>query len=354
MNSFYKVNNEVHYSQFTAWVSASKQKTVPTWHFFDEKFSACDWTKEPIESWDTLCKERCLELRNQYKTLSLFYSAGRDSHHILECFDRFNIKLDYIILIKHCFVPLRLYEYENYILPQAKKYVEKHPHTKIKNIELDFQLYLKYYSDDFLERPYKNINNKSFWPMNPGFYIKEIASSDAEGFIIGLDKPRIILENNKFYSVFLDKILGYFETENNNLEYFYYSPNNPKIHIKQTWMVLHHLLTHHKDKLSGKFVTEFFGNFSSSHYDELCLSCGRGQAFDLSASSQNGASKIFDATTLSKNVYDILTKNNLSKIVDNFNYSLQYLDSVKEKWNVDDQLSFSGVYSKKYFLRNFI
>ena len=93
------VNGERTSSQFDAWRAASKLGIMPSFYFYEEQYDKLDWTKEPTESWDEICYERCITLRQKYKKLSLFYSAGRDSHHILKCFYYFNIPLDEIVLL---------------------------------------------------------------------------------------------------------------------------------------------------------------------------------------------------------------------------------------------------------------
>ena len=76
-------------SQIDAWRAAYKLKTKPHFYFYEEAYDTLDWTKEPTETWDQLCYDRCIQLRQRYNKLSLFYSAGRDSHHVLRCFYHF-------------------------------------------------------------------------------------------------------------------------------------------------------------------------------------------------------------------------------------------------------------------------
>ena len=101
-------------SQFDAWRAASQLGIKPHFHFYEEQYDEMDWTKEPNETWDQLCYERCMTLRNRYKKLSLFYSAGRDSHHILRCFYHFNIPIDELVLVDFQTKPERQYQIINY------------------------------------------------------------------------------------------------------------------------------------------------------------------------------------------------------------------------------------------------
>jgi hypothetical protein len=102
----WQVNGEKFNSQFLAWRTASEKNTKPSFYFYDEEYDKLNWTQEPNESWDDICYERCFVLRERYKKLTLMYSAGRDSHHLLRCFIKFKIPLDELILIKTHFISI--------------------------------------------------------------------------------------------------------------------------------------------------------------------------------------------------------------------------------------------------------
>jgi len=82
-----------------------------------------------------------------------------------------------------------------------------------------------------------------FQPTNFSCYVKKILHADEpnHGIILGVDKPRIILEDGKYYSTVIDKTMETFITDIPNIELFYYAPDMPKVHLKQSWMTLNHI-----------------------------------------------------------------------------------------------------------------
>jgi hypothetical protein len=107
------VNGVKTSSQIDAWRTAVQANTVPSFYFYEEEYDKLDWTQEPTATWDQLCLDRCMQLRTTYKKLSLFYSAGRDSHHVLRCFYHFNIPLDEIVLLNLKTSPIHCPEFVN-------------------------------------------------------------------------------------------------------------------------------------------------------------------------------------------------------------------------------------------------
>jgi hypothetical protein len=351
------VGSQKIYNQLQAWKLAKSISTVPSFYFYEKEYDSMDWTKEPVESWEDLCRERCLELRNKYKKLSLFYSAGRDSHHILRCFAKFNIHLDELIVMDHTLNQLRRQEYINYILPQVKTFVTRFPKTTVKTMYIDEAMYESYYYDAVLEDPYTG-TLPIFQPTSYNFYMKNVLRvlDLTHGVILGVDKPRIILENGKFYSSVLDKTMEPFITDLPNLEYFYYAPTMPKLHVKQTWMTLKHIeLAYPKNIVDKEFMIDFCGNAHSLKYDEFCLSCGRGPAWNINLGIQNGKSKHKEQGY--QPVF--LQMQQLAKMRGwkSVNYYMDAFDDLTRNlssiFNQNDaRRGVVGVYGKKYYLKD--
>ena len=59
-----------------------------------------DWTFEPLESWDTLCKERALQLKDELGKIILAFSGGSDSTLILNTFLKHNIPIDEVVMCR--------------------------------------------------------------------------------------------------------------------------------------------------------------------------------------------------------------------------------------------------------------
>jgi hypothetical protein len=62
-----------------------------------------------------------------------------------------------------------------------------------------------------------------FFPTDFGNYIKTQLDPDpSNGYIVGVDKPRLLIEDNKIYSLIVDKTVEPFLTDLPNLELFFF------------------------------------------------------------------------------------------------------------------------------------
>lgn len=387
------VNGERTSSQFDAWRAANKLGIMPSFYFYEEQYDKLDWTKEPTESWDEICYERCITLRQKYKKLSLFYSAGRDSHHILKCFYYFNIPLDEIVLLNLKTNQMRQDELIRLIYPHVHNFLRKYPNTKVTTVDVGPEEFDSYFQDDWLEKPASALVHGYFQPTNFSFYVKQIMHADEpdHGIILGVDKPRIILEDGKYYSTIIDKTMETFITDIPNIELFYYAPDMPKIHLKQSWMTLNHIektyggaeytieqidpisnskfvspsdstfsITTNKilkksTSINTDFLKEYCGNSHSDYYDDFCIACGRGAAWNINLGIQNGKSKYKNEG------HEEIFKNLLRKATDenwesahNFADAMNYLKtSFTNIFNKNDPYYGTlGVYSKKYYMKD--
>lgn len=380
-------------SQFDAWREAHKLGTKPHFYFYEDEYDKLDWTKEPTESWDQLCLERCITLRQRYQKLSLFYSAGRDSHHILRCFYHFKIPLDQLILINFQTNPVRQDELIRLIYPHVNEYLKAYPDTKVEILNVGPKEFDQYYVEDWLEKPATALSHGFFQPTNFGFYVKQLLKEDVHthGVIIGVDKPRIIMEDGKYYSTVIDKTIETFMCDVPNIEMFYYAPEMPKIHLKQSWMTLNHIertygtsliytpaqidplynlklgseIKHFEitgpaeikktNKITPEFLKDYCGNSHSEYYDDFCISCGRGAAWNVNLSIQNGKSKHKDdgRAEIFKKVLAKAQDDNWESVI-HFTESMDYLKShYKDIFNYQDPYRGTlGVYSKKYYMKD--
>jgi hypothetical protein len=389
------INGQRTSSQFDAWRYAYSlgPEVKPHFYFYEEQYDAMDWTTEPTETWDQLCYDRCMALRQRYKKLSLFYSAGRDSHHILRCFYHFKIPLDEIILIDYATNPDRRHQLINYIYPQVTNFIRQYPNTQVKTVDVLPDRFNEYYKDDWLEGQASAMAHGLFQPSDFKYYIKSILHADepSHGLILGVDKPRIVLEDGKYYSTVIDKTMENFMSDIPNLEYFYYAPDMPKIHVKQSWMVLNHIernygkLIYTPDQLdplinsalgapvssftisspndtvkntntiTHEFLIEYCGNAHSEYYDDFCIGSGRGSAWNVELSIQNGKSKHKNAGR--ETIHQKVLKTALDeKWKGAFNFK-DAMDHLKNEYSRvfnsgDPYLGTLGVYSKKYYMKD--
>lgn len=285
------VGENRYYNQFETWQAVTRTSQTAKFCLYDDEFNSVDWTQDPAESWDELLRIRCLQLRHKYKNLALLYSGGRDSHCILRTFIKNKIPLDEIIMADYVQNPVRTQEYKTWIRPLAEKYKQHNPQVKITTITVDVDDYKKFYGETWSERPTATLINGLFQPSDYTWLIDQkckITNSNT-GIVCGLEKPELLLKDNKVYSITTDRPFMHFFHNQNLMEFFYISPDLPDLHVKQSWLSLNYLASHYPTA-----DEDFFQKFQHPHsgyYDEFSFSAGRGPAVDKKSPSQNGLGK---------------------------------------------------------------
>jgi hypothetical protein len=279
------------------------------------------------------------------------------------------------------------------IYPHVHNFLRKYPNTKVTTVDVGPEEFDNYFQDDWLEKPASALVHGYFQPTNFSFYVKQIMHADEpnHGIVLGVDKPRIILEDGKYYSTIIDKTMETFITDIPNIELFYFSPDMPKIHLKQSWMTLNHIektygaaeyskfqldpliiskhslpndipftITNHvpekkSSNISPEFLKEYFGNSHSRYYDDFCIACGRGAAWNINLGLQNGKSKYKNEGR--EELFQNLLRTALDKnweSAHNFSDAMIYLKtSFPTIFNKEDPYQGTlGVYSKKYYMKD--
>ena len=100
------------------------------------------------------------------------------------------------------------------IYPHVHNFLRKYPNTKVTTVDVGPEEFDDYFKDDWLENPATALVHGYFQPTNFSFYVKQIMHADEpdHGIILGVDKPRIILEDGKYYSTIIDKTMETFIT----------------------------------------------------------------------------------------------------------------------------------------------
>lgn len=81
------------------YASVSNPKLDIKYNYHEQFFDSFDWTKEPVESIETLFKYRAQHIRDSYDYVILMLSGGDDSGKIFEVFYENNIHLDEIVTV---------------------------------------------------------------------------------------------------------------------------------------------------------------------------------------------------------------------------------------------------------------
>lgn len=237
-----------------------------SFYFHDDIFSKLDWTKEPLENIEDLYKQRAVQLREKYKYLILSYSGGSDSQQILDVFLKHNIFLDEIQTINWNKITNKLdknaiyrdesiyhlLEYDINVVPNLNKVRKISPNTKITVLDTSDFLINDVVSGNFEMIGIKNLGayralyvpSPRSWTITQNYHMNETCSKDGIAIIQGVEKPHFNERDGKCYFRFSDA--GYYCEKfiNNGLidnvyrsEYFYWSPDFPKIVLKQAHLL---------------------------------------------------------------------------------------------------------------------
>lgn len=290
------VNGQAYYNQLSAWQAIKATGGDGRFYFNEVAYDQHDWSQDPAESWDSLVHARCLQLRQRYTRLKLYYSAGRDSYHVLKSFARYNIPVDELIILYYPLNPMRNKEYYQWILPMAQEYKKINPLVKITTVEIDDAAYNSYYAEDWAERSSDaHAVFGLFQPTDHGWIANRynLDTESGTGVIVGVDKPKIYLKDGKIYSTVYDNIFIFYLSAmrtQKNLECFYFTNDMPELHIKQCHMLVDYLRSHYPTA-DQEFIHQFVDRPSSPYYDEYCISTGRGPAANINVAAQNGKNK---------------------------------------------------------------
>jgi len=143
--------------------------------------------------------------------------------------------------------------------------------------------------------------------------------------VIGYEKPNIIRENNQWLAVHLDKVIKP-SLSYPNLEYFFLTPDFPKLHLKQNHMLLKYIKQTYSDFREGWSSVTVCGKKSNEDYLNYAAACGLDQEV---TQGQGFLQKQYNDHTRFKDMQDIMNNQ--------FEY-LQKIDPVlKEKLLLKDK-----------------
>ena len=213
------------------------------YHFNDEVYSSYNWQIEPIESVSDLYRTRALALREKYDYLIIMYSGGFDSHNLLMSFLDNNIPVDEICYVYHGNRDVDSNSYFNeewrvQTLPKIQKLQLTYTLTvrKLDISQLSLDLFTQFYKDwtyvsSSLAPNVATIGNLT--RLVPD-WINLQEKGNTLAMVTGIDKPRLRYHNNNFIFNFYD-LAGVSRPTlpGCNLEWFYWSPDAPKLVIKQ-------------------------------------------------------------------------------------------------------------------------
>jgi len=264
INSFYEVDGIQFESKIRACLFASSVNKEVKWNFNKEFFDSYDWTKEPEKSLDQLYDERAKNIREKYDYLILSYSGGADSHNILMSFIRQGLHIDEIV-VNHMSTAWEKFvildsrqtaswntgaEHQLQTIPRLKEVEHLIPRTKITILDLTENLFNSFtsYGDAswVLDRK-EGLNPLNVTRYNYA-YFKDIRKKFDKGhkiaMVVGIDKPRTVIDNGNLHMYFLDKAVNivpiddnFKDYTNSALEFFYWSPDAVDMLCKQCHVI---------------------------------------------------------------------------------------------------------------------
>ena len=244
----YEVQHETFLNKSDALFYASNTNKNVRWNFHDSTFGSIDWTKPPSATIEELYHERAKMIRDTYDYVVVHFSGGADSWTVLNSFLSNGLHVDEIYTrwamteekykqvnnVDKNEINLQS-EYHYAVKPVLDEIAKKYPRTKIYVDD-----YSECYERDISEADLKNgghylsmgtfyrFSRKSPWEVEAAKKNKKI------GVVYGFDKLQCCVENNQFFSFFVDRIGGTDLDPERSAEFFYWTPKMPQIPVLQS------------------------------------------------------------------------------------------------------------------------
>jgi len=255
---YWLVEDEYYTNKVNAIIAAQHRNLGPegiTFHYNDEYWDQIKWHIEPTETLKELYIQRAKQLRKKYKTLILRFSGGADSYNILRTFVDNDIKLDVVAMNEW---HMDGAESRLNSINVEKKLLAVPRLAPLINQGANFEVITNNYSSTFGDA----IGNNPEWIFDidaPKFSCIDITAcralttpefskwdSPSTGVIVGVDKPRIFVKEDKIFYFSMPDILHTMHNPVNQMipEPFYWTADLPEIVIKQCHSVKHYWQNH--------------------------------------------------------------------------------------------------------------
>lgn len=242
---YYKVGGKKFANPYAAFMygAHNDSHTFPQFNCFEQEFDLINWELEPLETFESLCNRRAHQLRARYEWLILSFSGGTDSTTIYNTFIRNKIHIDeiYVCVDQPRTGPANSWQDQRileWLYKNHKDTTTKITTQQFQAAELTDRTSSRFQSQYYIVSPDLNSHFK-FHPALFDSTHRINFSNRAERYCIvtGFEKPRIIYEDGRYYSSFVD---GTFITVmmRPDIEFFYVTPDLPELHCKQCHMLL--------------------------------------------------------------------------------------------------------------------
>lgn len=282
---YYDQLGQKYYSKF----DALRSKNEISLYFYDKEFLEFDWKIEPKETLSELYKLRAQQLRDKYEYLILAYSGGIDSTNMLEAFYYNNIHIDEIIMVGAFSQDSYYGSDENHNGEIYHNCIPTLQMMNLKNTKITYHDYSKLFDTPEKFVSYNDIDKK-YIVVDTHFSIhhrwwgtSSLLNFDnnkkKKSIIFGICKPRFFVDKPNFsindskhflsFNAFAVSDYGNYplckEYNDINREFFYWTPDMPKILSKQ----LHLLSNFYNENVLSKKIITYDIFFSSKYYHEI-------------------------------------------------------------------------------------
>jgi len=227
--------------------SVANNNSEISFYYYNKEFGAFDWTVEPSESWEELCKQRAQQLRDENQYLRLWYSGGADSHTMLRAFIDNKIHLDEIVMMRASpidnFESVTNRETFHRSMPYVNSIRHEIPNTKLSTPTVGSKVYEDYYkTDDW----FMHTMGVYHFCDDPGVLLDSRTNLEKYSDltvplgcveITGNCKAKVIRHEGKYYFGIVDSGFWFLHWSNN--KEFYTTPEFPQIHSKQCHELKH-------------------------------------------------------------------------------------------------------------------
>jgi len=262
----YHCNNKSFFNKLEAILECNANPhSYVEWDYHETVFKQAQWSHEPPVLLEELYKQRALQLREAYDHVVVFFSGGVDSWYILNAFVKNNIQVDEIYM----FGAFEAEEKHNANLgfdrsPGYYTREVRQAQDLVKRLALNKKTKINVY--DWTRDIIDAANDRDwFWHAavrhDPSCMVRskfhKIFREHSEmchrgkkvGFVYGIDKPRLVRDDQYIYFSFLDVLLTMGTVPTNDIlgeywendEFFYWTPNMPELIIKQCHQTVNHL-----------------------------------------------------------------------------------------------------------------
>jgi hypothetical protein len=267
---YYTCNGILFQTKLKAMLYANPQNLPIQWHFNNEIFDYYDWSTEPELSLDQLYDIRARQIREEYDYVILSYSGGSDSHNILKSFLRQGLFIDEIITnwaldVSSNFIVLdervkdawnNNAEFGLNTKSQLDYIKNKSPNTRITVLDTSNSILdalINNSNGDWVNAKNDVFNATGAFHWNPLYFLdlrKRLDKLNRIGYIIGIDKPKLLINENNLYLYFIDKPTGLVALQDSINDYsnitpilFYWSPETCDLLCKQSHTVFKYIKT---------------------------------------------------------------------------------------------------------------